>query len=138
MELDRWLIDKSALSKLGYSKDAPLWAERISAGLIRISTITRLEIGYSARNFPDLEKAFSTPPLVQIPVEGVTPGIEELAWETRKSLAKKGQHRAPSIPDFMVAATAQLAGLVVLHDDKDFNIISKVTGQRVEKLKVTE
>lgn len=138
MELDRRLIDKSALSKLGYSKDAPLWAERISVGLVRISTITRLEVGYSARNFPDLEKAFSTPPLAQMPVEGVTPAIEELAWQILQSLAKKGQHRAPSIPDLLVAATAQLAGLVVLHDDKDFNVISKVTGQRVEKLKVIQ
>lgn len=42
--------------------------------------------------------------------------------------------RNPSIPDLMVAATAELAGLIVLHFDKDFELISEVTGQQVERL----
>ena len=36
-------------------------------------------------------------------------------------LADRGQPRAPSIPDLIVAATAELAGLIVLHLDKDFD-----------------
>jgi predicted nucleic acid-binding protein len=49
-------------------------------------------------------------------------------------LADRGQHRAPSIPDLIIAATAELAGLTVLHLDKDFEIIAAVTGQPVELL----
>jgi predicted nucleic acid-binding protein len=48
--------------------------------------------------------------------------------------ADRGQHRAPFIPDLIIAATAELAGLTVLHLDKDFEIIAAVTGQPVERL----
>jgi predicted nucleic acid-binding protein len=46
----------------------------------------------------------------------------------------RGQHRAPSIPDLPIAATAELAGLIVLHVDEDFDLIADITGQRVERL----
>jgi hypothetical protein len=42
--------------------------------------------------------------------------------------------RGPSIPDLVVAAIAELAGLVVLHVDEDFELIAEITGQRTEKL----
>ncbi len=41
---------------------------------------------------------------------------------------------APSIPDLIIAATAELAGLTVLHFDKDFDVIAELTGQPVERL----
>ena len=49
-------------------------------------------------------------------------------------LADRGQHRAPSIPDLIIAATAELAGLTVLHLDKDFDLIAEITGQPMERL----
>ena len=49
-------------------------------------------------------------------------------------LADRGQHRAPSIPDLIIAATAELAGLTVLHLDQDFGVIAQVTGQPMERL----
>jgi predicted nucleic acid-binding protein len=48
--------------------------------------------------------------------------------------AERGQHRAPSIPDLLIAATAELAGRTVLHVDKDFELIAELTGQAVERL----
>jgi predicted nucleic acid-binding protein len=136
MELESWLIDKSALVRLTDSPQRKIWAERINAGSVHLSTMTRLEVGYSARSSQDLENAFTSPPLAKMPIEGITPAIEELAWQTLRQLAKRGQHRAPSIPDLLIAATAQLCGLIVLHNDKDFELIGKATGQKVEKLKL--
>jgi len=49
-------------------------------------------------------------------------------------LADHGQHRAPSVPDLLLAATGELADLTVLHIDKDFDLIAEVTGQPVERL----
>lgn len=49
-------------------------------------------------------------------------------------LADRGKHRAPSIPDLIIAATAELTGLTVLHVDKDFDVIAAITGQPVEWL----
>lgn len=138
MEVAGWLIDKSALVRLADSPHAGKWVERINEGKVHLSTITRLEVGYSARSGADLKKAMATPPLSKMPIEGLTPAIEELAWQSLQLLAKKGQHRAPSLADLMIAATAQLCGLTVLHLDKDFDLISNATGVPVERLKINQ
>jgi predicted nucleic acid-binding protein len=129
-----WLIDTSALARLGRSPDAAKWADQIERGLVRISTLTRLEIGYSARSGPDLRASIRRPPLASMPVEYQTPAIEDRALEVQLRLADLGHHRAPSVADLIVAATAELAGLIVLHLDKDFQMIAGVTGQPVERL----
>lgn len=134
MALTDWLIDKSALVRLGDSPDAPLWANRIERGLVRITTITRLEVGYSARNAEQGLSALQRPPLSAMPVEYLTPAIEDRALTVQLALAGKGQHRAPSIPDLLIAATAELSGLSVLHVDKDFDLIAAITGQPCERL----
>jgi predicted nucleic acid-binding protein len=131
-----WLIDKSALVRLAASPDASDWADRVERGLVRITTVTRLEVGYSARSGPELRAGLRQPPLASMPVEYLTPVIEDRAVEVLALLADRGQHRAPSIPDMMIAATAELAGLTVLHLDKDFEIIADITGQPVERLRV--
>jgi predicted nucleic acid-binding protein len=129
-----WLIDKSALARLAASPDAAEWAGRLERGLVRITTVTRLEVGYSARSGPDLRAGLRQPPLSSMPVEYLTPAIEDRAVEVLTLLADRGQHRAPSVPDLIIAATAELAGLTVLHLDKDFDVIAQVTGQPTERL----
>jgi predicted nucleic acid-binding protein len=136
MAMTTWLIDKSALARLAVSPDASEWAARIEQGLVRIATVTRLEVGYSARSGSDLRAGFARPPLSSMPVESMTPAIEDRAVEVLTLLADRGQHRAPSVPDLIIAATAELAGLTVLHLDKDFDVIADVTGQSVERLTV--
>lgn len=130
-----WLIDKSALVRLGRSPDAREWASRIERGLVRISTVTRLEVGFSARSAEDLRAGHARPPLASMPVEYLTPTIEDRAVEVQLTLAERGQHRTASVPDLLVAATADLAQLTVLHLDKDFELIAEVTGQALERLR---
>ena len=129
-----WLIDKSALIRLATSPDAATWSTRVQRGLIRISTVTRLEVGFSARSADELRIGARRPPLASMPVEYLTPGIEDRAVAVQLALADLGQHRAPSIPDLLIAATAEFAGLTVLHLDKDFELIAGITGQPVERL----
>jgi predicted nucleic acid-binding protein len=133
-----WLIDKSALVRLAASPDAAEWADRIERGLVRVTTVTRLEAGYSARSGPELRAGWRQPPLSSMPVEYLTPAIEDRAVEVLTLLADRGQHRAPSIPDLIIAATGELAGLTVLHLDKDFDVIAQVTGQPVERLSIEQ
>jgi predicted nucleic acid-binding protein len=137
MAVTGWLIDKSALVRLEASADAAQWAARIERGLIRIATVKLLEAGYSARSGPDLRAELRRPPLAAMPVEYQTPAIENRAVEVLTLLADRGQHRAPSIPDLIIAATAELAGLTVLHLDKDFAIIAGITGQPLERLNIS-
>ena len=131
-----WLIDTSALARIETSPDAESWAERIDRALVRMAVVTRLEIGYSARSGAELRIALRRAPLASMPIEYQTPAIEDRAIEVQTRLADIGRHRAPSIPDLIVAATAELTGLVLLHLDKDFDLIAEITGQPTEKLSV--
>lgn len=131
-----WLIDKSAIGRLHLAADATGWADKIERGLVRVSTVTRLEAGFSARSAADRRALMNEPPIASMPVEYLTPRIEDRSVEIQSALAERGQHRAPSIPDLLIAATAELANLTVLHLDKDFDLIAQVTGQPVERLDV--
>lgn len=76
--------------------------ERIDAeagGLVRLSTVTRLELGFSARSGHTGREAFGLPPLSLMSIEHLTPATEDRAWEVQMLIADRGQHRAPSIPD---------------------------------------
>jgi predicted nucleic acid-binding protein len=129
-----WLIHKSAYTRLSRSAEPEAWANRIERGLVRIATVTRLEMGYSARSARALLDEVSRPPLSSMPVEYLTPTIEDRAIAVQALLAERGHHRAASIPDVLIAATAELTGLTVLHVDKDFDLIAEVTSQPVERL----
>ena len=69
-----------------------------------------------------------------MPVEYLRSAIEDRALIVELALAGQGQHRAPSIPDLLTAATAELSGLTVLHLDKDLDLIATITGQPCECL----
>lgn len=62
----------------------------------------------------------------------VTSEAMDRALDVHRELAKESQHRRFSLPDLIIAATAELAGLTVLHYDEDYDRIAKVTGQPVE------
>lgn len=129
-----WLIDKSALARLAESSDPDLWSNRIERGLVHISNVTRLEIGYSAQSGDVARREFRESPLAAMPVEYLTPKIEDRALEVQLLLADRGQHRGPSIPDLIIAATAELSGLTILHVDKDFDTVTAITGQPTVRL----
>lgn len=129
-----WVIDKSALVRLGASREAETWANRVERGLVAITTVTLLEVGYSARSASELSRVLEMPSISAMPVEHLTPTAEDRAIQVQQLLAQRGQHRAPSVPDLLIAAVAEISRRTVLHVDKDFDIIAEVTGQPVERL----
>jgi predicted nucleic acid-binding protein len=130
----RWLIDKSALVRLTDSPEADVWSNRIERGLVHLAAGTRLEVGFSAQNGESARRQFGNSPLSAMPAQYLTPAIEHRALDVQILLADRGQHRGPSIPDLLIAATAELAELTVLHVDKDFDTIAALTGQKTEQL----
>lgn len=136
MAVTTWLADKSFLVRLGAGNiwDPDHWNNAIDRGLVRITTLTLLEIGVSARGGNDHELLLELPPVSLMPIEYLSPKIEKRALEVQRMLAYDGgKHRAPSIPDLLIAATAEIRGFTVLADDKDFDLISEKTGQPVER-----
>jgi predicted nucleic acid-binding protein len=116
MAASPWLIDKSALARLGGSPDAEEWASRIGRGLIRITTVTRLEVGLGPVG---AESAGGSASAAAVGNASGVPHPRDRGPGSRGSggAGRPGLHRAPSVPDLIIAATAELAGLTVLHLD---------------------
>ena len=129
-----WLVDKSALTRLGTVRNHDEWDRRIERGLVRIASVTLLEVGYSARSVDDHDAAVLTPPIALMPIEYLTPAAEDRTVQVQRLLAAQGKHRAPSVTDLTIAAIAEHAHLTVLHADKDFELIAEITGQTTERL----
>lgn len=99
--------------------------------------MTGLEVGVRARSGELAREAFGLAPLPLMPLEHLTPAMEGRAWEGQILLADRGQHRAPSMPDLLIVATAEESGPTVLAVDTDFELIAEITGQPVKRLAVT-
>jgi len=62
----------------------------------------------------------------------MTDEITQRAIEVQGLLAQRAQHRSVSIPDLLIAATAERYALTVLHYDGDYERIAGITGQSTE------
>jgi predicted nucleic acid-binding protein len=127
----RWLVDKSALTRLAQpAVNEALWMP-ILRGTVGISICTELEMGFSARSAEDYletrEKLVERLVPVALPLRA-----EDRAREVQVALIGRGQHRTVSVPDLLIAATAEIEGLTVLHYDADFDLIAEITGQPCE------
>jgi hypothetical protein len=59
---------------------------------------------------------------------------ELAAIRTQAALAERSQHRGPSPVDLLIAAIAEVNGATLLHYDRHFDAIARVTGQPMEWL----
>jgi predicted nucleic acid-binding protein len=125
------LVDNSVVARAHEPAVASVLEPKLSAGLVASCSVTDLEQLFSVRTGlehrerrSDLELRF-----VRVPIDQAT---LERAVDVQGLLADRGQHRAASIPDLLVGAAAERAGLTVLHYDADFELIATVTGQPTE------
>lgn len=126
-----YIADKSALVHLRKPAVAAKLAPLIRGGHVATCGVIELEILFSAQSARDLaevrrERALT---FVRVPTDEADFGRAE---DVMDLLAATGRHRAVSLPDLLIAAVAERAGLVVLHYDADFDIVASVTGQKVE------
>lgn len=126
-----YLADKSALTR---SDIRPRVREVIEPLLVtgRIATcgIVDLELLYSASG-PDTYSNLATA-LRAMPRALLSEAIAERALFVQAVLAAKSRHRSVPLPDLLIAACAEEAGLIVLHYDTDFDRIAAITGQPVQ------
>lgn len=126
----RYLGDESALARAHVPAVAARLEPLFVGGRIASCGIVDLELLFSARGAKDYLAILadrSSLPHVEVGEHGI-----ERAIEVQTALARKGQHRGVTIPDLLIAAAAEAAGLCVLHYDADFELIAKVTRQPVE------
>ena len=104
---------------------------RVAAGLVGITSVTELEIGYSARSLADYHETQRRVSASFIRV-AIPYGAEDRAREVQAALVERGHHRSAGAIDLLVAATAEIERLTLLAYDADFDVVASVTGQAVE------
>jgi predicted nucleic acid-binding protein len=130
MAVAKYLADKSVWARLRQPAISSVMHSYVERGLIGTCPIIDLEILFSARtgaehsHFRRQREAFEYFPL--------TDEIAQRAVEVQGLLANRAQHRSVSIPDLLVAATAERFSLLVLHYDRDYDRIAEITGQPME------
>jgi predicted nucleic acid-binding protein len=125
----QFLIDTSALARLMRpGAESYGWDQAAAAGLLAVCPITELEFCYSARSMADRERVVED----MQSLFGWVPVHDRAfarAWEVQRGLTSRGEHRNAGPVDLVVAATAELHGLTLLHHDRDFDTIARITGQ---------
>lgn len=125
----RFLLDTSALVRL--LRDPAVrarWEQQITAGLVAVCPIVELELLYTARSTKDRDElvellgtAFAW---VAMPDR-----VFARAADVQATLTWRGQHRSAGAVDLLVAATAELSTLILVHYDRDFDQIASATEQ---------
>lgn len=125
-----YLIDKSALARMPHPRVQARLVPILEAGEAATCAMIDLEVLYSTPNAREYARTRERRALAYRYVE-LTEAMFQRAIDVQGLLAERGQHRVP-LPDLIVAAVAEQAGMVLLHYDRDFDRIAAVTGQAVE------
>lgn len=126
-----YLADKSALIHMRTPEVAAKLAPLIQDGEVATCGVVELEVLYSARSEVDLIATRSRR-AAAFPRIAMSEEDFNRAEDVMAQLARKGHHRAVSLPDLLIAAVAERSRLVVLHYNADYDLIAAVTGQKVE------
>jgi predicted nucleic acid-binding protein len=128
-----YLIDTSALVRILKRPALGTWQKPLEEGIVARCPVTEIEFLYSARNtqdraelIEDIEALFGWTPLDDRAVTR--------AWQVQEELTRTGKHRSAGAVDLLIAATAELQGLILLHYDRDFETIAEATGQPTQWL----
>lgn len=97
----------------------------LEEGALATCAIVDLVLLYSARNLVDYEEVLEE--RRSLDAAPITPEVMAKAFEIQHELARNGHHRVP-MPDLLISAAAQSAGLTVLHYDSDFERIADAGG----------
>jgi len=125
-----FLGDTSALARRRQPDVAARLLPLLEAGLVARCTPTDLEAGFSSTS-PSSHAAMRRERGAW-PMVAVDQTVLDRATEVQDALAERSQQRGAKIADLLIAAAAESAGLVVLHYDRDFELIASVTRQPVE------
>jgi predicted nucleic acid-binding protein len=120
------LIDTTVVSRLGTTSVRAVVEPLTDAGRIGRAGITDLEVGYGSRNAREWDQDMADLSIFEL-VETTADHVRR-ARQVQRLLASRSQ-RGRKIPDLLIAAAAEQAGLTLLHYDADFDLIAKVTGQ---------
>jgi len=122
----RFLTDTSALVRILRDEAVRArWEHEITAGTVAVCPIVELELLYTARSKADRDELLE---LLQATFVWVAMPDRAFgrAAEIQAALTDRGAHRSAGAVDLLIAATAELHGLTLVHYDRDFDQIAQV------------
>lgn len=122
-----YLADTSVFARLDKPRVRAAFAPLAAEGRVALCPPVAFELGFSARNHDDHQAVADR--LLAFPSVVVTDGDHRRALELQSTLCARGQHRALSLVDGLIAAIAETRDLTILHYDADFELVADVTGQ---------
>jgi hypothetical protein len=123
------LLDTSVVSRLSAPTVRLVIEPLVQEGRIGRAGITDLEVGFGSRNAREWDQDMADLSVLDL-VETTVDHVRR-ARQVQRLLASRSQ-RGRKVPDLLIAAAAEEAGLVLLHYDADFDQIARVTGQICE------
>lgn len=121
-----FLVDSSVVKRLRLGEVRAVVEPLALAGQLARTSIGDLEIGHSARTAQEWDELVAAVGAFEL--IDTTAEHERRALQVQRLLAQRSQ-RGRKIPDLLMAAAAEEHRLAVLHYDRDFDLISEVTGQ---------
>ena len=103
---------------------------RIESTQSSLCSPVRLELLYSARGQADY--ATLRVDLTALPELTLSTGAARRAEDVQGRLSIRGHHRGPTPIDLYIAAVAEVNGVTLLHYDRHFDAIARITGQAAE------
>ena len=122
-----YLVDTSVFARLAKPSVAAALAPLVAEGQVALCAPVAFELGFTARNPADYKEVADR--LSSFSPVPTTDADHRRALEVQGALAARGQHRALSLVDGLVAAVAEARALTVLHYDADFELVAEMTGQ---------
>ena len=122
-----YVADTSVFAWLSKPSVAAAFAPMVAEGRVGLCSPVVFELGFSARNHE--EYVALTDRLRAFPAVPVTDADHRRALEVQEALSARGQLRALSLVDSLLAAVAEARQLTIVHYDADFERVAGVTGQ---------
>lgn len=122
----KYLLDTSVLTRLHHLEVRNAVRALAVAGEVGRSTVSDLEVGYSARTHDEWQA--SKDALDVMTQVDITHSHFRRALQVQRLLAQNSK-RGRKIPDLLVAAVAEDLDVTLLHYDEDFDQIAEITGQ---------
>ncbi|EDY43962.1 MULTISPECIES: PIN domain nuclease [unclassified Streptomyces] len=121
-----YLIDTSAVVRFFKSPDLfPAWKDCIVRGEVGIIPPIEFEICYSAQKARDRDELLQKLGLLFSAVTP-TPAAYDAGRDMQEALTKHGAHRSCGPVDLLLAGTAHVESLTVLHVDKDYVTLARL------------
>ncbi|MGH2365866.1 MAG: PIN domain-containing protein [Chloroflexota bacterium] len=130
MSREVYLADTSVFARLSKAPVAAAFGPLAAAGAVALCAPVVFELGFSAQSHGDYKEL--TERLLAFTSVPTSEADQRRALDLQAALAARGQLRAISLVDALVAAVAEARGLTILHYDADFELIARITGQAQE------